>query len=51
MWIISIIPLILTGITIQFMPDSVPMHYDISGKIDDSVKGPMKKRVKRKRLI
>lgn len=34
MWIISIIPLILTGITIQFMPDSVPMHYDISGKID-----------------
>lgn len=38
MWIISIIPLILTGITIQFMPDSVPMHYDISGKIDDSVK-------------
>ena len=34
MWIISIIPLILTGIAIQFMPDSVPMHYDMSGKID-----------------
>ncbi len=34
MWIISIIPLIITGITLQFMPDSVPMHYDISGQID-----------------
>lgn len=34
MWIISVIPLILTGIAIQFMPDSVPMHYDMSGKID-----------------
>ena len=34
MWIISIIPLILTGIVIQFMPDSVPMHYDMSGQID-----------------
>lgn len=34
MWIISIIPLIITGIAIQFMPDSVPMHYDMSGQID-----------------
>lgn len=34
MWIVSIIPFIITGIVLQFMPDSVPMHYDAAGTID-----------------
>lgn len=34
MWIISIIPLIITMVILRNMPDSVPMHYDMSGKID-----------------
>lgn len=31
MWIVSVIPFIITAIALQFMPDSVPMHYNISG--------------------
>lgn len=34
MWIISIIPLVITSVVLQMMPDSVPMHYNISGEID-----------------
>lgn len=34
MWIVSIIPFIITAIVLQFMPDSVPMHYDSMGVID-----------------
>lgn len=34
MWAISIFSLVLTGIVLQFMPDDVPMHYDIAGNID-----------------
>ena len=34
MWIISFIALAGTGIVLQFLPDSVPMHYDIAGNID-----------------
>ncbi len=34
MWAISILSLVLTAIVLQFMPDSVPMHYDLSGNID-----------------
>ena len=34
MWIISFISLAGTAIVLQFMPDSVPMHYDMSGNID-----------------
>lgn len=34
MWFISIIPLFITVIMLQFIPDLVPMHYDFSGKID-----------------
>lgn len=34
MWIVTIIPLIVTAIVLQFMPDSVPMHYELSGEID-----------------
>lgn len=34
MWIISIISIILTAVTLQFMPDLVPMHYNAAGEID-----------------
>ena len=34
MWIVSIIALAGTGIALQFLPDSVPMHYDMAGNID-----------------
>lgn len=34
MWIVTIIPLIVTLVVLQFMPDSVPMHYDVTGEID-----------------
>lgn len=34
MWAISIFSLVLTAIVLQFMPDSVPMHYDFAGNID-----------------
>lgn len=34
MWIISFISLIGTAIVLQFLPDRVPMHYDLAGNID-----------------
>ena len=34
MWIISFIPLALTAAVLQFLPDMVPMHYDLAGNID-----------------
>lgn len=34
MWVISVFSLIVTAVAVQFMPDLVPMHYDIAGKID-----------------
>lgn len=34
MWTISMLSLILTALALQFMPDSVPMHYNIAGEID-----------------
>lgn len=34
MWTISVLSLVLTAIVLQFMPDSVPMHYDLAGNID-----------------
>ena len=34
MWIISFIALAGTAIVLPYMPDSVPMHYDMSGNID-----------------
>lgn len=33
-WIITFLPLIITSAVIQFMPDRVPMHYDMAGNID-----------------
>lgn len=34
MWIISFISLIGTAFSMQFLPDKVPMHFDISGNVD-----------------
>ena len=34
MWIVSIFSVIMTAIAVQFMPDSVPMHYNMAGEID-----------------
>ena len=34
MWILSFISLAGTAFVFQYMPDSVPMHYDMSGNID-----------------
>ena len=34
MWGISLIPFIVTGIVLQFFPDTIPMHYDLEGNID-----------------
>ncbi len=34
MWIISLIPIVGTALVLQWMPDRVPMHYDMSGTID-----------------
>lgn len=34
MWIISIIPLIITLAVLQFMPSSIPVHYNMAGEID-----------------
>ena len=34
MWIISFLALIGTAIALVFMPDSIPMHYDMAGNID-----------------
>ncbi len=34
MWAISILSFVLTAIVLQFMPDSVPMHYDLAGNPD-----------------
>lgn len=34
MWGISILSLVITAIALQFMPDSVPLHYDLAGNID-----------------
>lgn len=34
LWIVSFIPLIVTLIVLQFLPDKIPMHYDMAGNID-----------------
>lgn len=32
--ILSFVPLVISAIAIQFMPEKVPMHYDLSGEAD-----------------
>lgn len=34
MWLLSLVPLIITAVALQFLPDSVPMHYNMAGQID-----------------
>lgn len=34
LWIVTLIPFVITAVTMNFMPDKVPMHYDINGNID-----------------
>lgn len=34
MWGISIIPLMVTSIVLQFIPEKIPMHYDLEGNVD-----------------
>lgn len=32
MWVAAMIPLEVTSIVLQFMPDVIPMHYDLEEK-------------------
>ncbi len=34
LWIISLIPLLLSCVAVRFLPDKIPMHYDMAGNID-----------------
>lgn len=34
MWIFAVLPVVVTSITLQFMPDVIPMHHDLSGNTD-----------------
>lgn len=34
LWILTLIPILATALSIPFMDDRVPMHYDIAGKVD-----------------
>lgn len=34
MWLLSLVPLIITAAALQFLPESVPMHYNMAGQID-----------------
>ena len=34
MWIVAMIPVVVTSIVIQFMPDIIPMHHDMAGNTD-----------------
>lgn len=34
MWFFTVLPIIVTGVVLQFMPDKIPMHYDLTGNTD-----------------
>ncbi|MDE6209613.1 MAG: DUF1648 domain-containing protein [Lachnospiraceae bacterium] len=34
LWIITVLPLLVTAIAVRFMEDTVPAHYDFYGNID-----------------
>lgn len=34
MWVISFIPLVITLLVIPYMPESVPLHYNLRGEVD-----------------
>ena len=29
MWIVAMIPVVVTSVVLQFMPDIIPMHHDL----------------------
>lgn len=33
-WFLSMIPLVVTSLIFQFIPDKIPMHYDLEGNVD-----------------
>lgn len=34
MWIMAMIPVVVTSVVLQFMPDVIPMHHDLEGNTD-----------------
>lgn len=34
LWIVTLVPTVITAAAMRFMPDKVPLHYDINGNID-----------------
>ena len=34
MWIAAMIPVVVTSVVLQFMPDVIPMHHDLEGNTD-----------------
>lgn len=34
MWIVAMVPTVVTGFILQFLPDQIPMHYDLAGNTD-----------------
>lgn len=34
MWSVSVVSLIVTCFVLRFLPDKIPMHYDLNGNID-----------------
>ncbi|MBQ5318473.1 MAG: DUF1648 domain-containing protein [Oscillospiraceae bacterium] len=34
LWILAIVPLAVTAVVLQFMPDKIPAHYNFAGEID-----------------
>lgn len=34
LWGLTLLPVVITAVVLRFMPDTVPMHYSISGEID-----------------
>lgn len=35
MWIVAMIPVVVTSVVLQFMPDIIPMHHDLEGTLTD----------------
>ena len=34
LWGLTLLPMFITAVALKFMPDKVPMHYNMSGEID-----------------
>lgn len=42
MWIVAMIPVVVTSVVLQFMPDVIPMHHDLEEILTD---GEVKQKV------